>query len=99
MGETCSFCSTEMPPGATICRGCGAELVIGASPGEQLRAGKWGAFCGFGAYLWLLGQFRGLSFTFIHMLILMFLGYLAGAFVAVAISGRQVRFFRTGRRW
>ncbi len=99
MGETCSFCATEVPSGASICRGCGAELVIGASSGEQVQAGKWGAFCGFGAYLFLLSQFRAFSFTLVHVLIAMVLGYLAGAFVALFISRHEVRFFRTSRRW
>lgn len=99
MGATCSFCSTEMPSGASICRGCGAELVVGASPGEQVRAGKWGSCCGFGAYIWLLIQFGDLPFSFVQLLIVMFLGYLAAIFVTLFVNRHKVRFFRTGRSW
>lgn len=99
MGDVCPYCATEMPDGASICRGCGAELVIGASSRERESGGKWGAALGFIVYLSMLNNVRGLSFTIIHLLAVMFLGYLAGAVVAIAMNKHQVRFFRTGRRY
>ena len=99
MEEVCPYCATEMPDGASICRGCGAELVIGASRREQESAGKWGAALGFVAYLSLLNDVRWLEFTFLHIGGALVLGYLAGVAVAIAMNKHQVRFFRTSRRY
>lgn len=36
MTEACPFCMTEIPDGASVCRGCGAEKGVG-SPGGTRR--------------------------------------------------------------
>ena len=99
MGETCVFCSTELPAGASICRGCGAELIYGASPRETTKGAKWGAFGGFFLYLIMLSNFRSMSFTLYHVLFMLFLGAVAGAAVVGALNRHLVRFFRASRNF
>ena len=88
-----------MPPRASICRGCGAELVVGASAREQEIGGKWGMAFALFAYFWVLGQFGTVSFAIIHMLLVMFLGYVLGVVVITLFKGSKVRFFRTRRHY
>lgn len=99
MSWDCSFCATEVPSGASICRGCGAELIIGASSREMMVGAKCGTFVGLLSYILLLGQFHRLSFTFNHMLVALFLGFVAGAAIMALLNKDRIRFFRAGRNF
>ena len=88
-----------MLPRASICRGCGAELVIGASAREQETGGKWGVGFGFFVYFWMLGQLWISSFEIIHIPFIIFIGYVFGVAMVIFFKSSEVRFFRTGCRY
>ncbi|MGA9579942.1 MAG: hypothetical protein WBV90_20190, partial [Terrimicrobiaceae bacterium] len=100
----CPHCHTPVSHGASVCCGCGAEVVRGASRQEQAIAGWILAVCGSVALLLAMGKPPpSASYQTIGFFII--LGIL-GAFVAFNIIGRliakfllrsKVRFFRSYR--
>ena len=61
--------------------------------------GKCGLFAGLFSYIMLLGQFQRLSFTLTHMLVMLVLGFVAGAAIMAFLNKDRVRFFRAGRNF
>lgn len=92
MGETCIYCGTELPSGAFICRGCGAELIYGASGREIQDGSRYGAYTGVFIYFALV--LKLFSFSFLVLIGTGMVGATFGMGIARYLNRDKVRFFR-----
>ena len=100
LDDVCPFCARTWPESASVCAGCGAELIRGATPSELETALKWGAFAGFFGYIGLLNELRGyISFGVWAAVVTTGLGALLGGALASIVNRNEARYFRTARRY
>ena len=105
----CPHCQTQVPGGANVCTGCGAEVVRGATRQERSRVGLFFTLCaiplagvilraveiGTGNSPFPSAQSAAGLFFFVGSILYFICAFMLGRSVAGAFRRSQVRFFRS----